>query len=129
MPIEKRMQDNLSTVATLVTGAEAPTTKSQSIAAAETQEATSATDGTFANAKVPDKPQALAVQAPIVPLAANSALTFLGVKPDIKDMTLDEKFTCLKQCFAYGCRDQSDDTGTSTKVYNGTASAAGKTKE
>ena len=26
----------------------------------------------------------------------------LGVKPDIKDMTLDEKFACLKQCVAYG---------------------------
>ena len=82
--------------------ADASTTKPQPTAATETQLATPApTDGTFAIAKVPN-PQELAVQPPIVPLPANEALTFLGVKPDIKDMTLDEKFTCLKQCFAYG---------------------------
>jgi len=40
MPIEKRMQDNSSTVATLVTGAGATTTNPQTIAAAKTQEAT-----------------------------------------------------------------------------------------
>src|ERR1035437_42140 len=100
MPIEKRTQDNLSTVATLVTGAEVTTTNPQFIAAAEIQEATPATDGTFANAKVPDNSQALTVP-PIVPLSANETLAFLGVKPDIKDMTLDEKFACLKHCFAY----------------------------
>jgi len=84
-------------------GVEATTTRSQSVTAAEIQLATPAsTDGTFANAKVPDTSQALAVQPPIVPLPANQALAFLGVKPDIKDMTLDEKFACLKQCFAYG---------------------------
>jgi hypothetical protein len=84
-------------------GAEATNTKPQSIAAAETQIATPApTDGTSASAEVPENSEAIAVQPPIVPLPANEALTFLGVKPDIKDMTLDEKFACLKQCFAYG---------------------------
>lgn len=74
----------------------------QSIAAAETQVATPApTNGTSANAELPANHQALAAQPPIVPLPANEALTFLGVKPDIKDMTLEEKFTCLKQCFTY----------------------------
>jgi hypothetical protein len=89
--------------APVLAGAEATTTKSQTIAAAETQAVTPvATDGTSASAEVPSNPQALAVQPPIVPLPANEALTFLGVKPNIKDMTLDEKFACLKQCFAYG---------------------------
>jgi hypothetical protein len=84
-------------------GAEASTTQSQSIDAAETHLATPVhVNGTFANAKVPANSQELAVQLPIVPLPADEARTFLGVKPDIKDMTLDEKFTCLKQCFAYG---------------------------
>ncbi len=83
-------------------GTEATTTRSQSIPAAETQLATPAPmDGTFAIAKVPVSP-APAVQPPIVPLSAEETLTFLGVKPDIKDMTLDEKFACLKQCVAYG---------------------------
>jgi len=72
------------------------------IAATETQLKTPApAGGTFAIAKVPVSP-APVVQPPIVPLPANHALAFLGVKPDIKDMTLDEKFVCLKQCFAYG---------------------------
>src|ERR1039458_3716332 len=89
--------------APVLVGSEATTTQSQSITAAETQLAAPASlDGTFANAKVPDNSQALAVQPPIVPLPANEALTFLGVKPDIRDMTLDEKFACLKQCFAFG---------------------------
>jgi preprotein translocase subunit YajC len=75
----------------------------QSIVAAKTQVATPApTNGTSANAEVPANHQALGAQPPIVPLPANEALTFLGVKPDIKDMTLEEKFTCLKQCFTYG---------------------------
>ena len=88
--------------APVAAGAEASTTLSQSVTAAEIQLATPApTDGTFAIAKVP-VPTAPAVQRPIVPLPANQALVFLGVKPDIKDMTLDEKFACLKQCFAYG---------------------------
>jgi hypothetical protein len=86
-----------------VADAEAATTASQSMAAAETPVATPApTNGTSANAEVPANPQALSAQPPIVPLPANEALTFLGVKPDIKDMTLEEKFTCLKQCFTYG---------------------------
>ena len=59
-------------------------------------------DGTSAFAEVPANPQALSAQPPIVPLPANEALTFLGVKPEIKDMTLEEKFACLKQCFTYG---------------------------
>jgi hypothetical protein len=89
--------------APVAAGAEASTTRSQSITAAETQLATPVPmDGTFANAKVPANSQGLAVQPPIAPLPADEARTFLGVKPDIKDMTLDEKFTCLKQCFAYG---------------------------
>lgn len=68
----------------------------------ETQLATSPpVNGTFANAKVSTS-LAPAVPTPIVPLPANEALAFLGVKPDIKDMTLDEKFACLKQCFSYG---------------------------
>ena len=67
----------------------------------ETQSVTPVPSETFATAKVPAS-QAPAVPKPIVPLRANEALTFLGVKPDIKDMTLDEKFECLKQCFAYG---------------------------
>src|SRR5271154_1136143 len=66
------------------------------IAATETQLKTPApAGGTFAIAKVPVSP-APVVQPPIVPLPANHALAFLGVKPDIKDMTLDEKFVCLK---------------------------------
>jgi len=85
------------------TGVGATTTKSQSITAAKTQVATPApAGGTSANAEVPANSQVLAAQPPIVALSANEALTFLGVKPDIKDMTLDEKFTCLKQCFAFG---------------------------
>jgi hypothetical protein len=66
------------------------------------QVATPETAGTSANAEVPSDSQTLAVQPPIVPLPANQTLAFLGVKPSIEDMTLDEKFACLKQCFAYG---------------------------
>jgi len=95
--------DAAAGTAPAVAGAEASTTPSQSIPATETQLPTpTPTDGTFAIAKVPADAQALAVQPPIVPLSASEALTFLGVKPDIKDMTLDEKFACLKQCFALG---------------------------
>lgn len=67
-----------------------------------TQEEPAPTAGTFANAKLPEDSQGIAVQRAIMPLPVNEALIFLGVKPDIKDMTLEEKFTCLKQCFAYG---------------------------
>jgi hypothetical protein len=85
-----------------VARAEATTMQPQFITVAETQLGASAPiGGTFANAKVPVSP-APAVQSPIVPPPANQVLAFLGVKPDIKDMTLDEKFACLKQCFAYG---------------------------
>lgn len=73
----------------------------QPIIAADAQLTPAPTDGTFAIAKVPVSP-APAGTAPIVPLPTHQALAFLGVKPDIKDMTLDEKFACLKQCFAYG---------------------------
>jgi hypothetical protein len=59
--------------------------------------------GTATSVAVPDNSQALIIpQAPIVPLSTRSAFTFLGVKPDLKDMTLDEKFACLKQAVAYG---------------------------
>jgi hypothetical protein len=76
--------------------------EAQPIAAAETQLGSPAPiGGTFANAKVPVSP-APAVQSPVVPLPANQALALLGVKPHIKDMTLDEKFACLKQCFTCG---------------------------
>jgi hypothetical protein len=82
--------------------AEATTTQSQPIAAAETQlDPPASMSGAFALAKVPVS-AASAVQPPILPLSTNEALTFLRVKPDIKDMTLDEKFDCLKQCFACG---------------------------
>lgn len=85
-----------------VGSAEVTATKSQSIAAATTRKATQApADGTSAPAEVPNS-HLPAVLTPIEPLPANEALTFLGVKPDVKDMTLDEKFACLKQCFAYG---------------------------
>jgi hypothetical protein len=71
--------------------------ESQPIAAAEdSSETLTLMSGTFAIAKVPELP------APIVVLSPVETLRFLGVKPDIKDMTLDEKFACLKQCFAYG---------------------------
>jgi hypothetical protein len=74
---------------------------SQSVSTAKTQTAQTA-NGTSADAEVPANPQALAVQPPIVPLPAGEALVFLGVKPDIGSMTLEEKFGCLKQCFSYG---------------------------
>jgi len=57
---------------------------------------TAPTDGTFAIAKVPNPQDTSQCSRLSVPLPANEALTFLGVKPDIKDMTLDEKFTCLQ---------------------------------
>jgi len=86
-----------------VASVDAMTTNPQSITAEETQVATAApTDGTSALAEVPVNSQALVAQPPIVPLSANETRVFLGVKPDIKDMTLDEKFACLKQCFSYG---------------------------
>ena len=79
---------------------EATFEQSQSIPAAETQLATPAPmDGTSAGAEVLSDSE---VQRPIAPLTVKKALTFLGVMPDIKDMTIDEKFNCLKQCFAYG---------------------------
>lgn len=68
---------------------------------AKAQESMPAPAGTFANAKVPSDSQTLTEQPPIVPLSANETLALLGVKP-INDMTLDEKFACLKQCFACG---------------------------
>ena len=59
--------------------------------------------GTSAVAEVlPDRQALVAIGPPIAPLPAEDARAFLGVKPNIKDMTLDEKFVCLKQCFAYG---------------------------
>ncbi|MGB8987760.1 MAG: hypothetical protein WCC37_14270 [Candidatus Sulfotelmatobacter sp.] len=94
----------------LVTGGTAPAlaggaatpTRSRSGAASGTQVTTPVpTDGTSASAEVPAK--APGVQPPpIVPLPANQALAFLGVKPNIADMMLDEKFACLKQCLSYG---------------------------
>jgi hypothetical protein len=68
---------------------------------AKEQESTPAPAGTSAFAEVPCNSRTLTVQPPIVLLPANETLAFLGVKP-INDMTLDEKFACLKQCFAYG---------------------------
>jgi hypothetical protein len=74
---------------------------SQSVSTAKTQTAQPA-NGTSAFAEVPTNTQSLAAQPPIVPLPASEVLVFLGVKPDIGRMTLDEKFACLKQCFSYG---------------------------
>jgi hypothetical protein len=88
--------------APVLAGAEALTTGTEPITPAETQGTPIPANGTSADAEVPANSQSLAVQPPIVPLPANEALTFLGVKPDINEMTLDEKFACLKQCFAYG---------------------------
>ncbi len=85
-----------------VSSAEATFTRPQPIRAAETHVTTSAPAETSANAEVPSDSQALAAEPPIMPLPAKGALAFLGVKPNIKDMTLDEKFACLKQCFAFG---------------------------
>ena len=83
-------------------GADATTTGTEPIAPAETQGTPSPANGTSAHAEVPAESQSVAVQLTIVPLPAIEALTFLGVKPDIKDMTLDEKFACLRQCLSYG---------------------------
>jgi hypothetical protein len=68
-----------------VVGADATTTQPQPIPVAQTQKGTQVpTNGTSANAEVPVNSQALASRPPVVPLPANEALTFLGVKPDIK---------------------------------------------
>lgn len=89
-----------SSVAARSVGSSAPL---PSIAVAKAQAAAPVPeDGTSASAELPANTQPLAAQPPIVPLPASDALVFLGVKPDIGSMTLDEKFGCLKQCFAYG---------------------------
>ncbi len=82
-------------------GSDGSAAPSQSVATAKTPPAPPA-NGTSASAELPANTQPLAAQPPIVPLPASDALVFLGVKPDIGSMTLDEKFGCLKQCFAYG---------------------------
>ena len=78
-------------IAPAVTGAEASTTGTEPIAPSETQGTPVPANGTSANAEVPANSQSLTVQPAIVPLPANEALAFLGVKPDIKDMTTEEK--------------------------------------
>jgi hypothetical protein len=102
-PLPRTAPDGTSSGSDAVVSGEGATfARPQPIRAAETQVATSAPAGTSAKAEVPSDSQALAAVLPITPLPAKGALAFLGVKPNIKDMTLDEKFACLKQCFAYG---------------------------
>jgi hypothetical protein len=89
--------------APVVAGAEAIATTSQSIAVAETQ--VTPEGGTVASATVPNSPS-LAPETPLELLPLDSALSALGVKPKIADMTEDELFTCYKQSveLGYGLR-------------------------
>jgi len=98
------LDDAIAGTAPVVAGAKATTIRSQSVAARETQVATSAPPaGTATDVTVFENSRALVVaQPPLAPLPTNNALAFLGVKPNIADMTIDEKFACLKQTFAYG---------------------------
>lgn len=58
--------------------------------------------GTSAHAEVPALARFGGDQGLIAPVKAAEALTFLGTKPKIIEMTLDEKFACLKQCLTLG---------------------------
>src|SRR6266404_7900436 len=69
--------------------------------------------GTAMSVAVPENSRALSTPPAAMTIPTRSAFTFLGIKPDLKDMTLDEKFACLKQAVAYG----QAMTGIAIKVF------------
>ncbi len=69
--------------------------------------------GTAMSVAVPENSRALSTPPAAMTIPTRSAFTFLDIKPDLKDMTLDEKFACLKQAVAYG----QAMTGIAIKVF------------